>query len=139
MGISKTTDYIQIKIKMANPSQDPPASSKAPNQDSKDMDVICAFKIKIEQKFETWVDQTTVTISRLRSITQQEPLVPSKALNLDFQGHGCSLHLQNQGGYKRPITIARSRPHTPVRNPPESSISPKSRLTGHHVFLYLKN
>ena len=33
---------------MPNPSQDPPASSKAPYQDLKDMDVFCIFKIKKE-------------------------------------------------------------------------------------------
>ena len=47
MGVSKTSDHIQIKIKMPNPSQEPPASSKAPNQELKDMDVLCTFKIKI--------------------------------------------------------------------------------------------
>ena len=71
MGVSKTSDHIQIKIKMPNPSQEPPVSSKAlnedlkdmpnpsqdppgfskvPNQDFKDMDVLGAFKIKIEDK-----------------------------------------------------------------------------------------
>ena len=50
MGISKTSDYIQIKIKMTNPSQEPPASSKAPNEVLKDMDVLCTFKIKIRAK-----------------------------------------------------------------------------------------
>ena len=48
MGVSKTSDHIQIKIKMPNPSQEPPASSKAQNEDLKDMDVLCTFKIKIE-------------------------------------------------------------------------------------------
>ena len=43
-------DPIQIKINIQNPSQDPPASSKAPNQDLKDMDVLCTFKIKIKSK-----------------------------------------------------------------------------------------
>ena len=53
MGISKTSDHIQIKIKMPNPSQEPPASSNAQNYDLKDMDVICTFKINIEsQKLE---------------------------------------------------------------------------------------
>ena len=50
MGVSKTNDHIQIKIKMPNPSQEPPASSKAPNEDLKDMDVLCTFKIKIESQ-----------------------------------------------------------------------------------------
>ena len=47
MGISKTRDHIQIKIKMPNPSQEPPVSYKAPNEDLKDMDVLCTFKIKM--------------------------------------------------------------------------------------------
>ena len=48
MGVLKTSDYIQIKIKMQNLSQEHPASSKASNQDFKDMDVLCTFKIKME-------------------------------------------------------------------------------------------
>ena len=47
---------------MANPSQEPPVSSKAPNQDLKDMDVLCTFKFKIEPKFGTWVNQRPVTM-----------------------------------------------------------------------------
>ena len=50
IGASKTRDHIQIKIKMLNPGQEPPASSKATNQDLKDKDVLCSFKIKIELK-----------------------------------------------------------------------------------------
>ena len=50
MGVPKISDIIQIKIKMTYPSQEPPASSKAPNQDSKDKDVLCTFKIKIESQ-----------------------------------------------------------------------------------------
>ena len=50
MGVSKTSDYIQITIKMPNPSQKLPASSKASNEDLKDMDVLCTFKIKIESQ-----------------------------------------------------------------------------------------
>ena len=50
MGILKTCDHIQIKIKIRNPSQVTPASSKAPNKDLKDMDVLCTFKIKIERE-----------------------------------------------------------------------------------------
>ena len=34
---------------MLNPSQEPPAATKASNQDLKDMDV-CIFKIKIESQ-----------------------------------------------------------------------------------------
>ena len=50
MGVSKTSEQIQIKIKMPNPSQEPLASSKTPNKDLKDMDVLCTFKIKIEDQ-----------------------------------------------------------------------------------------
>ena len=48
MGVSKTSDHIQIKIQIPNPSWEPPASSKAQNQDLKDMYVLYTFKIKIE-------------------------------------------------------------------------------------------
>ena len=53
MGVSKTSNHIKIKIMMPNPSQEPQAPSKAPNQDLKDMDVVCTFKIKIESQ--NWV------------------------------------------------------------------------------------
>ena len=33
---------------MKTPSQEPPASSNSPNQDLKNMDVLCTFKSKIE-------------------------------------------------------------------------------------------
>ena len=52
MGVPMTSDHIKIKIKIPNTSQEPPASSKAPNEDLKDMDVLCTLKIKIER--ENW-------------------------------------------------------------------------------------
>ena len=45
-----TSEHNEIKVKMRNPSQEPPASSIAPNGDLKDRDVLCAFKIKIESQ-----------------------------------------------------------------------------------------
>ena len=48
MAVSKTCDDILFKIKTPNPSQESPASSKAQNQDLKEMDVLCTFKIKKE-------------------------------------------------------------------------------------------
>jgi len=48
MGVSKTIDHIKIKIKGPHPSQEPPVSSEAPNQDLKDIVFLCTFKIKIE-------------------------------------------------------------------------------------------
>ena len=47
MCVSEASYYIQIMIKMSNPSQEPSASSKAPNEDLKDIDVLCTFQIKI--------------------------------------------------------------------------------------------
>ena len=55
MGVSKTSDHIKIKIKMSNPSQEPPAPTKATDQDLKDWDGLCTFKMKMEsQNFEYW-------------------------------------------------------------------------------------
>ena len=48
MGVSKTSEHIKIKIKMPYLSQEPPASSKAQNEDLKDLDILCTFKVKIE-------------------------------------------------------------------------------------------
>ena len=47
---SRTQDHNQINIKMPNTSLEPPASSKTPNQDLKDMNVLCTFKIIIESQ-----------------------------------------------------------------------------------------
>ena len=55
MGISKTSDHNQIKIKMPNPIHEHPASFKPPNEDLKDMDVLCTFKIKIESQNSEYV------------------------------------------------------------------------------------
>ena len=97
MGVSKTSDHIQIKIKMPNPSQEPPASSKASNEDLKDMDVLYTFKIKIESQHfdhqyfkDHWPypnqDQDGNPQSGISSILQG----PKSGL----KEHGCSLHLQ---------------------------------------------
>ena len=129
MCVPKTTDHIRINIRMPNPSQEPPASSKAPNEDLKDMDVLCTFKIKIESQNldhgcikDQWPypnqDQDAKPQSGTSSILQS----PKWGL----KGHGCSLHLQNQDRepkfgswvYQRTVTISksRSRCQTPVRN-----------------------
>ena len=64
MGISNICNHIQIKVKMPNLSQKPAASSKAPYEDLKDMDVLCTFKIKIQPKFGSWVCQRPGTMGR---------------------------------------------------------------------------
>ena len=110
IGISKTSDHIQIKIKMPNPSQEPPASSKAPNEDIKDMDVsksryIPKFWNMGGAKTSDYI-QTKIKVPNL----SQEPPVSSKAQNEDFNDmdvlctfkiriesqnldHGCIKHL----------------------------------------------
>ena len=50
MVVSKTSDHIQIMINIQHSSQEPPASSEAPNKDLKDIDVLCTFKIKIDSQ-----------------------------------------------------------------------------------------
>ena len=50
MGKVKINYHIKNKIKIPNPSQEPQASSKAPNQDVKDKDVLCIFKIKLNSQ-----------------------------------------------------------------------------------------
>ena len=47
MGVLNTIDHIKIKIKMLNPNHEPPASSKVPYKNLKNIDVICTIKIKI--------------------------------------------------------------------------------------------
>ena len=65
MDVSKISDHIKIKIKMANPSQEPPASSKAPNKDPKGHG--CSLNLQNQDKglrFGIWVYQKSVTISK---------------------------------------------------------------------------
>ena len=81
MEVTKTSDHIKIIIKIPNPSQEPPASSKATNQDLKDMDVLCAFKIKIEAKI--WIKGIPTTSDHIQIKIKilnpsQEPPVSSK-------------------------------------------------------------
>ena len=87
MGISKTNDHIRIKIKMPNTSQEHPASSKAPNDDLKDMDVLCTFRIKIEsQNLDHGCTKTNdhIHIKTKMPNQSQEPPVSSKAQNEDL-------------------------------------------------------
>ena len=99
MGVPKTSDHIQIKIRMQNPSQEPPGSSKAPNEDLKDMNVPCTFKIKIEcQNLDHWYIK-----NQWPYLNQDQDAKPQLGTSSVLQspkwglkGHGCSLHLQNQ-------------------------------------------
>ena len=144
-------DNIQIKIKIPNPSQGPPGSSKSPNKDLKDKDVLCTFTIKIERPNSKHVcikdcwpycyqDQHAKPQSRSSSILQSP--------KWELKGHGCFLHLQNQSRetkvatwvYQTQVTILKSTSgtHSPVRNlqcPP----NPKWGLKGNGCLLHLQN
>ena len=78
IGVSKTNDYIQIKIKMPNPSQEPTMSSNAPNQDLKDLNDLCTFKIKMRAKFQNMgVAKTSENIQikiKMTNLTQDPPV-----------------------------------------------------------------
>ena len=50
MGLSKTSDHIQIKIKIPNASQEPPTSSEARNQALKELNVLYTFNITMESQ-----------------------------------------------------------------------------------------
>ena len=69
MGEHKTSDHININIRMQNPGQEPPESSKAPNQDFKDMDDLC--------------DNIQIKIKLLKP--SQEHLTSSKIPNLSLK------------------------------------------------------
>ena len=129
MSISKTSDHIQMIIKLQNCSQEPPASSKAPNEDLKDMDVLRIFKIKIESR--NW-DHGCVKDQWPYS-NQDPGAKPQSGTSSVLQspkwwhtGHVCSLHLQNRDRepkfgslvYQIPVTIykSKSRCQTPIRN-----------------------
>ena len=73
---------------MPNHNQEPPASSKAPNEDLKDMDVCCTFKTKIEsQNLEHGCiktsDHTQIKVKMLNP--RKEPPFPTKAPNQDLK------------------------------------------------------
>ena len=87
MGVPKTTDHIQINGLMQNPNQEPSASSKAPNEDLKDMYVLCTFKIKKEsQKLDhEYIKEQWPYPNQVQDTDpSQEPPVSSKAPNQDM-------------------------------------------------------
>ena len=82
--------HIQSKIQITNSNQEPPASSKAPNEDLKDMDVLCTFKIKVESqnldhgciKDQWWV---------MRGSKSHEPLISPMILSKRRVLKGCRI------------------------------------------------
>ena len=87
MGISKTRDHIEIKIKMTASSQEHPVSSKAPNEDLNEKGVLCTFKIKIESQNFKGVSKSNehIQIKIKMPYPSQEPPAYSKPLDKDLK------------------------------------------------------
>ena len=132
-------------------SQEPPASSKALNEDLKDMDALCTFKIRIESQnsdhwyikdqgpYRNW-DQDAKLQSGTSSVLQS----PKWGL----KGHGCSLLFQNQDRepkfgiwvYQRPVTISKSISGFQTPSGTYSILqSPRSGLKGQGCSLHLQS
>ena len=81
MGVPKTSYHIKINIRMQNPSQEPPSSSSGPNEDFKDMDILCTFKIKIEsQKLIMGMSKTSDHIQmKMPNSSREPPVFPTTA------------------------------------------------------------
>ena len=66
-------------IKIPNPSQQPPAVSKPPNQDIEDMGVLCTFKIKKVKIWNMGVSKTSDHILikiKIPHPSQESPAFP---------------------------------------------------------------
>ena len=151
MVVSKTSDHIQMKIKMPNPSQEPTASSKAPKEALKDIDVLCTFKFKIESQN---LDHGFIK-DRWTYLDQNQDAKPQSGTYIilqipkcELKGHWCSFHLkikiesQNSGhGCIKDQWLYPNQHQNPKPQSGTSSILqiPKSGLKGHGCSLYLQN
>ena len=73
---------------MPNPCQEPPASSRSPFEDLKDIDVLCCFKNKIESSnLENWCikDKWPYQNKKFDSTTQSGTSSNSKVPNFDLK------------------------------------------------------
>ena len=146
---TKDQDHIKIYLGIQNPCQVPPASCKAQNQDLKDMDVLCTFKIKTEsQDFDhgctkdLWKFPNHVQDDNPQSGTSSIIWSPKSGP----KGHACSLNLQNQDRepkfgicvYQRPLTISKSRSRFQtqvryLRHSPEPQSGVKGQICSLHL------
>ena len=142
MDVSKTGDHIQMRIKMLNPCQYPPASSKSSNQDLKDMDFLGTFKIKMDSLHSEHGRMKTsdhIQIKIKMQNPRQEPPASCKASMRTYRtqiesqnsDHWC---IKDQWPYYNQYQDAKSQSGT-------SSVlqSPKSGLKGHGCSLHLQN
>ena len=140
MNVSKTSDHIKINIRMQNPSQEPPASSKAPNEDLKDMDVLCTFKIKIESQNSDHgcvKNQCPYSNHDQDVNPTQEPTASSKAPNEDLKDLDVLCNFKIKTGAKIcSIGVSKTSDHiqikikipNPSQEPPASSKAPDQDL-----------
>ena len=146
MGLSKTSGHIQIKIKMLYPSQEPPAPTKATNQDLKDMDVLCTFKVKIDsQKLEIGcvIPSDHIQFKIKIPSSSQEPPASSKALNEDLKDMDvlCTFKIKIESQNMDHVRIKDKWPYwnkEKIANLGREQ-SPKSGLKGHGCSLHLQN
>ena len=139
-------------IKMHQPSQEHPASSETPNQDLKDIDVLCTFKIKIGSRSsehgyikDQWPYSNQGQDVKLQSRTSGILQSPKSGL----KGHACSLHLQNQNKkhkfgaweYQRPVAISKIKIKmlSPSQEHPASSKAPNEDLQNTDVLCNFKH
>ena len=137
MGVHKTSDHFQIKIKMPNLIQERPVSSKAPNQDLKDINVLCTCKTKIERPNlehcyikDQWLYPNLDHDAQLKSGTSSILQSPKWGLT----EHGCSLQLQTQNRvpkiWRRKVSKASNNIQiniqilNPIQEPPTFSKAP---------------
>ena len=150
-GVPKTSDHIQINIKKPNPSQDPPASSKASKQDLKEIDVLCNFKIKVKSQNFAYgcnKDQWPFPNHDQDANSNHEPPASFKCPNEDLKGIDvlCTFKMKIESWNSEHGNI---KDHQPYSNGVQDvklqsgtfSIlqSPNSGLQGHECSLHLQN
>ena len=136
---------------MPNPSQEPPTSSKSPDQDLKDMDVLCTFKIKIESQnlnHGCIKDQWPYPNHDLDAKPQSGTSASSQSSNQDLKYMDilCTLEIKIEPKFgtwacQRPVTISQihdqdAKPQSGASSPLQS---PKWGLRGHGFSSHLQN
>ena len=120
IGVSKTRDHIHIEIKMPTPSHEPLTSFKAPNEDLKDIGVLCTFIIKLESQ--NLIMNVSMTINHIHIKIKmpnpsQEPSASSKALNEDLNNMDvlCSSKSRKRGKI-RTLNVSKTSDHIQSRS-----------------------
>ena len=97
--LSKLKNWIKLIIQIPNSNQEPPLSFKSPNQSSKDMEVLCTFKINLKSQR---LDHGSIIVRELNPNNDQDSKLqswtssPYQSTKSGFKGLQRFLHLQNQ-------------------------------------------